>query len=416
MKALLALTLGQTEKEGSDKLENVKDLLFLDGMVMPRPRLFGEDGASAYPDLEDQLEPIRKTIEDLQGKKNPIPTNTGKKPTDPDNYNPFSPKGGMKDGGSGRGGNQGGDMGTGPVGSPGPGIPNGVKGRGGNGMTPGGPSGVDYTIPDYTVVRFLDDTVEEGKTYEYRIRFIIGNPNHNRKNVIKKSLAENEELTSDWFLIPQRVSVPTPLKIYACEQSPDGKRRPNVQRKKDQVMLQMHRWIDTFYPNPNNKVREGQFSAGEWVVADRIMANRGEYIAEEFHRTYVPIWDIKQEHFTLYGNYNRRTGRVTPTPVPVRFPPEGRHLLLVDFEGGYIKHTTAGGRTETVEVPVEVAILDEQGNLIVRHQDRDEEDPERINQRKVYIERTDKLRNELNGKTQRAPGTGGVGGAGGKGR
>ena len=60
----------------------------------------------------------------------------------------------------------------------------GAAGNGGHHRQPGsGPAGADYTIPDYTVVRFLDSTVEQGKTYEYRIRFIIGNPTETKSTV-----------------------------------------------------------------------------------------------------------------------------------------------------------------------------------------------------------------------------------------
>ncbi len=66
----------------------------------------------------------------------------------------------------------------------------------------------------------FDFTVEPGKTYEYRMKVRMANPNFGRKDVASQGIAADPELTpKEWYVLPKKLVVPSDLYFYAVDQA-----------------------------------------------------------------------------------------------------------------------------------------------------------------------------------------------------
>src|SRR5439155_10888624 len=107
-------------------------------------------------------------------------------------------------------------------------------------------------LPEHCLVRLMDVTVEPGKTYEYRMRVVMANPNFGRKDVANPTYAGTPTLTSDWSQMPIRVHVSAELRYYAVDQGdkdtpPEeatyrGMNCNQTINRRRQLWLQAHRW------------------------------------------------------------------------------------------------------------------------------------------------------------------------------
>ncbi len=93
----------------------------------------------------------------------------------------------------------------------GPGL--GFGGR----STDSGPE--EQTDADLIMVRALDYTVEPGKTYRYRVRVRVANPNYQRQDVAPGVDTETEFLVGPWSEITEMVRVPADVSLYAMRPS-----------------------------------------------------------------------------------------------------------------------------------------------------------------------------------------------------
>src|SRR5262249_503824 len=140
----------------------------------------------------------------------------------------------------------------------------------------------------------------------------MGNPNYGRKgDVASPGYAAEKELRSEWFTIPQKVTVPPEVQFYAVDQKeydatdsslqPQDKRQPRARRpskginangvpRKNQTVLQIPRWIQTI------PVGSEKFAVGDWAIAERVFVYRGEYAGTEA-KVEVPFWKYSIEAF-----------------------------------------------------------------------------------------------------------------------
>jgi len=365
------------------------------GLVMPRLLQFQEQDVVAaeesatpsktdqYPHVEDQVANLTKTLEELKDKE----VSQIVKPPSPfsaDNFDPFNaapapaagagmapgmgavesgmgPRGmppGMapRPGGSGMAPGSGGMMAPRP-GMPAPGMaprPGGSgmgSGSGGMGARPGMPgAGMpgapgmpgqpmtgEETVPDHCLVRWVDVTIEPGKTYQYRLQVRMANPNFQRTDVASPTYAQEKELQSDkWYEVPDMVKVPPELLYYAVDQKElEGRdyrgiyARVNLDRDR-QTALQIFRWLETA-SNRNN--RNEPLIVGEWVAAERVPVYRGEYAGRDV-RVEIPVWRYRSEQFVIASDST--TKRNNPgIEVPFGYDrPDGQEPVLVDFGGG----------------------------------------------------------------------------------
>ena len=187
---------------------------------------------------------------------------------------------------------------TGAGSPPGAGAPSG-------GGTPGyGETTEEPVLPEYVLVRLIDVTIEPGKTYGYRMRIKAANPNFQKINeVVYKGIADKAELVSPPVEVTEPLIVPPDLNYYAVDQKelekieqkdpktksnkPRFRTAPDLTTDKERVAVQIHRWVDYAYPTgPKNPA-----PVGDWLVAERVLAHRGEYLRRRL-LTEVPIWYV----------------------------------------------------------------------------------------------------------------------------
>lgn len=398
------------------------------GLVMPRPvQVLNKP----YPEIEEQLPGIKKTLEALEGaEKGKAPAVVSNPLKDAESFDPF---GGAPAAAP-----------TGPDGGPvvGPGgsgffvPPKGYPGDGRTGPGPAEAAGVnqEWAPPDYCLMRFLDVTVEPGHTYEYQVRVRMANPNYNKpeSEVAYKQLTKEPELLSDWVDVKGpdgkllRVSVPEELFYYAVDEealtkeklaAEKGPKKPardkdkeykgmnaGVKPKAGQAVVQAHRWVD-FYDQIRAEKTTDTFLVGDWVIAERMFVWRGEYLGQKTP-VHLPRWSKEQNTFILAGRPPRSGSDKRPVEevsfdtTPTRAP------LLVDFEGGAVTYHRPGAAPPKTEdgnpveggkatpgaevkatAATELLLLTPDGKLLARNSATDEADEERDKREKDYTDR-----------------------------
>ncbi len=229
-------------------------------------------------------------------------------------------------------------------------------------------------IPEYCLVRVVDTTVQPGKTYEYRLQVVMGNPNYGRKDVNNPNFAQEPTITSDWFQLPEPVHVDPDLYYYAVDQKElEGRdfKGPNAGMiiRPDEVVLQAHRFVDHTRQKGGNDIL-----VGEWAAAERFKVARGEYVGRSL-RSEIPYWKYALEDFTIAHDVT--TSRRTPgIQVPFGYNannPQQPEAILVDFESKRQSYARVVSRTDDkVEtrgvsdaVASEVLLLNPDGKLVL---------------------------------------------------
>jgi hypothetical protein len=259
-------------------------------------------------------------------------------------------------------------------------------------------AGSDATVPEHTLLRFVDITALPGKNYKYRFKVKMANPNYRREDVASPAYKLEPEIKSkEWFTVKNTVHVPPDLSFYVVDQSQlsKGEKHPrgtplsdlwNKRLQEDQVAFQFQRWVDqTPIATDSEPV-----PIGDWAVADRVVVARGEYVGQSV-KVDLPVWKYTQDSFVLPAEDQRRRirGKV-PTGVNVSFThnnPDGSETILVDFEGGqqYL------GKTADASA-VEVLLLSPEGKLVTRNSGVDSKDEKRTDHREEYVKRIDEVR------------------------
>ncbi len=332
----LQLLTGRQYEPDPPDLEPVSFL----GLVVPKLRQCRED---QYPPLElgeggeksdkyPGLKHLVATIEQLKKEqRGPIakPANPFKDDSDVSIFDKGSPAAAGTPGGGG---------GPSTLPNTNGNLPNGTQGTVGSGTQ-------GQVVPDYCLVRFFDPTVQPGKTYKYRVRIRMANPNYGKsKDVVGPSMAKEKELASDPVELPEPVVMPEELHYYAVDMKVQEKTNRDFYNYQaadqaaltNHVPVQIQHWLETVYDlNPNSKNSNIGFPVGDWVIADRTLLTRGEYISRQVD-VEVPIWDMGHDVFTL-ANFKRFGPRSrNNSKVPVYFGDEigAGDPILVDFRGG----------------------------------------------------------------------------------
>lgn len=333
-----------------------------------------------YPDIEKKLPALKKTLKDLEDKD---PTEVAAPPSrfklddDFDIFNPgkTAPAGKGKDG----------EM------MPAPYIPGKTKGP-----MPGSEDSEikPRELPDHCLVRLIDVTVQPGKTYEYRLKVRMGNPNMNRTDVASPSYRKEEYLEAKEWSKPIRVHVDHELNYYAVDQEPIERakadkpeqfryrgpysgRIANDFRADRQMYFQAHRWLDKVTHRGNEK------EVGEWTVAERFPVYRGEYIGRS-ERVKLPVWRFDLEDFVIA--VDATTAKNNPG-IAVHFGykrgGEQPEAILVDFENGSVGYNKppTGEKAKSVTIrdntAGEALLLTPDGKLLLRETARDAADKKR---------------------------------------
>lgn len=241
----------------------------------------------------------------------------------------------------------------------------------------------EFYIPEYCLLRFVDANVKPGDTYQYRIRFTFANPNYLQKNVAKPELAKDEEFSSEWFVIPRLVTIPPTVQYYLVTREPnsDQPEATTPERDRDQVCLQIHRWIDSFIPGSALNDPVARLDVGDWVIAERVLVYRGELAIRTLILEVLPVWDRKAERFVPAANPRNKSA----TRVPVTFGPEQGEVIVLDLDGREVTYKRPNGVAISVKnAPEHALLLDASGHMVVRHKENDELDQERQERRQQW--------------------------------
>lgn len=260
---------------------------------------------------------------------------------------------------------------------------------------------------DKCMVRFVDvlDPKEEarpGATYEYLVQVRMANPNFGRpKEVSYSALADPKELVSPWVITPP-VTVPSDFQYYVIDQLHFGKLENQLKGENaidmkpyynpnEKAPIQIHAWLGKFKDQGVDRY------VSDWVIAERLLFQRGEEIARREVHVEVPIWVVMRGRFELgnRGGKVKAKGPLGRTGVAVDFAPEPRRApdVLVDFDGGKKPY---GRNSIADETALELLILTNDGKLIVRNSRDDcydagwkgQEEPESIQHREARERRT----------------------------
>jgi hypothetical protein len=273
-------------------------------------------------------------------------------------------------------------------------------------------TGQTFTLPDYCLIRLFDVTVEPGKTYEYRMQVRMGNPNFGRPDAASQSFAHLTELPAkDWYVLPEKVTVPQDLYYYAVDQAkldavaPKEPKDPNQPKepkeaklpvqpiKENQTVLQIQKWLEVL------KTKREEQPIGEWVIAERVVATRGEPIGPQ--KVEVPYWRSTQDRFTMLVEGPQKGRFRGPPTVEVPFS-EGDEPILVDFTGGDATYK----RTQLVTdkgAAVEVLLLMPDGTLAAHDSAKDAIEAKRVSRLKEEREWIHNVKNTKGGKEQSTP-------------
>ena len=241
-------------------------------------------------------------------------------------------------------------------------------------------------VPEHCLVRVVDTTILPGKTYEYRLRVKMLNPNYKRLDVASTAYAKEETLPSEWSKPTPPVHVDPELRYYAIDQKaldaaekikyngPNWDKGINSER---QVWLQADRWVERVKIRPTDR---DEIEIGEWTVAERFSAYRGEYVGRSL-RIQLPLWRYDREEFVIANDFKTKTKPNSPArpEIEVNFgygstgtttQPEA---IAVDFQSGRqtiekVKTRNEEGAVATVEkvtddAASEVLLLDPNGRL-----------------------------------------------------
>jgi hypothetical protein len=269
-----------------------------------------------------------------------------------------------------------------------------------------GANAAEEYIPEYALVRVVDTMeIKPGKHYRYRLRVKMANPNYKRKDVASPAYKVDESLESDgWVELKQTLTVPQESFYYAVDEKQGLQRREMMQIPKesaqyrmlntgptppDQVAFQLHRWMET---TQRSRKDPDQVPVGEWVLADRVLVARGEYIGRKVNVD-LPIWIYSRNAFILPSE--ERTTRAARargnTGIDVDFGEENpeNNLILVDFEGGRINIPSS--KADDI-CPIEVLMLSPDGKLLARTSLKDANDSERQKRREQVLKRIQEVR------------------------
>src|SRR5205823_1609647 len=174
---------------------------------------------------------------------------------------------------------------------------------------------------------------------------------------------------------------------------------------KDRTVLQIHRWLEAFTLPTDLR---NPLPLGEWVVAERVLAHRGEYVGSP-QRIEFPYWRTNQEQFVI-ASEPKSTRKAPGVPVDFKAPSTlGLDTVLVDFEGGTLDYERVVSRDEDGKEQKrkmrdssapEVLLLTPDGKLLAREGAADAKDKERLDRLKEVRDRIQEVKNPGSGGSE----------------
>jgi len=245
----------------------------------------------------------------------------------------------------------------------------------GSGMEMAAGTPEDSTFPhteaETVMIRSLDFTVEPDKTYRFRARIVVFNPNREREDVSPGVDTKSVELTGPWSEPTNDVTMPADVTAYTLAKGIPANRRT------DQVQFDVTRW------DPQSGI----------TVERRFEAWPGEIVGDYYRSTSIPS--------------SEGTGKKSG---PIDF---NTHELVLDTNGGELPLPQIAGVTGRFSVPAHALLVRPDGAVLLRHQAFDIHDEVRkdiVNNYKRELEESDQKReSSMGGRMMSTPYPGSVG-------
>lgn len=309
-------------------------------------------------------------------------------------------------------------------------VPPGGLGKGGlpgeGGPGEGGDLTRQYELPEYCLVRVIDVTVEPGKTYEYRLKIVMSNPNYKRPDVASTEYSKAPTIESEWSTLPIKVEVHDDLRYYAVDQRKldgSGSSAPLISEldERRQLVMQAHRFLSDV-----DLARGPTVPVGNWAVAERFAVYRGEYVGRRV-RVELPVWKFDLEDYAIATDSTtaeKQGRRGIEVPFGLEAKGDQPEAILVDFDTGnhgYERVTQVDeDKVDTKMVRdqshVEALLLMPDGKLVLRESaiDSDTSGGEGEDRNRRVKEARDRVKAIKEGAEKKPvmPGGGGVGSPG----
>ncbi len=214
---------------------------------------------------------------------------------------------------------------------------------------------------EYVMVRFVDYTVEPGRTYQYRMKVVVENPNYKRPDVADESYAESETLEGPWSEPSQPVYVGKDIEYYLVD----------VRETQDPVLkraiFEVHRWDE---------------ETGDWFL-EKFEVVPGSPIGGE-RKIDTLTWD----------------GDVHPRTVDF-----ASGAVLLDVVGGR-GHLRVGRRVHSYEEPVQALVVTPTGDIVWRVLTDDRENAVRKEREEYWNEVRQAIKEIKQGDSRQGPESG----------
>ncbi len=227
-------------------------------------------------------------------------------------------------------------------------------GAGMDGLAGEGMMGMQEQIPDFLLFRFFDYTVEAGKSYRYRVRLMLTNPNYgiDPKFLADPALAEKQWIEKDrWSEPTPTITVPRDAHVLAGAVH-------TLIRDTDEPsgMVAIVKWMEETGQEVNKDFR---------VVRGQQLDYPGTVIRE---RKRSPR-DLEAEGGGLLGG--RNTVATEPEePEKIDFVTD---MLVLDLTGG----NRLPGRDRSMTEPGRILVMDHDGTLFTLSEAKDKKEYER---------------------------------------
>jgi hypothetical protein len=241
---------------------------------------------------------------------------------------------------------------------------------------------------DAILCRFVDLKIQQGFSYEYRVRMVAANPNLGKDKLVgRPDFARADVLKGEYVPVTFKqdnkdmnwISIAPEHEMFAFHADTRSVRG-------DHIRMEVQEWMDEVRTDPttNNTDR-----VGDWVMED-IDVGRGQYISGT-KEVRLPVWDpAKQKyHFKdLAARIKTTAGLGKKGLLRIDF---ATGAVLVDFEGG--KETKSlKGKTVQDDAGLEVLIMTYDGRLLVRNDRADYFDTARVSRHdswKTWVDKVD---------------------------
>lgn len=207
------------------------------------------------------------------------------------------------------------------------------------------------TLPAYrkALIRFVDVEVEPGKSYKYRFKVRIANPNYglSTRYVLNSEYSRPKEFETPGWAVTPTVSIPKEYFMYVINQEkyfhslavgPGGANsRESLTPAPDKVPFQIHMYVDSA---PEEAGAKTQIS--DWMVAEHIFVGRGEQVGRRVDMELIG-WNKFKNQVEIFVKQKSPKGPLGPVfGYPIDFSPR-QPIFLVDFIGN--KQTYKVGTT-----------------------------------------------------------------------